>query len=110
MSDDGLQLSDDLVHGMMNLVMNHDPATQQDMIRALQYLSAVTGYLVADYPGPVEERDALLDHLAEFAKHVADDEAESRGSAEQAQEEPQAAPAGRIEQGNNPAMGVWKPE
>ena len=32
MSEEGITLSDDLIHGMMNLVMEHDPVAKQDMI------------------------------------------------------------------------------
>ena len=112
MSDDGITLSDDLIHGMMNLVMNHDPAAQQDMIRGLQYFAAVTGYLAADYPGPEEQRNELLEHLHQFATHVANERAASSQPQEQSQQEQQAAaPAGKtVQDQSNPAMGVWKPE
>jgi len=111
MSEEGISLSDDLIHGMMNLVMEHDPAAQQDMIRALQYFAAVTGYLAADYPGPEEQRDALLEHLHEFARHVANEKAASQQQERQPQEQQAAAPAGKtVQDENNPAMGVWKPQ
>ena len=111
MSDDGITLSDDLIHGMMNLVMNHDPAAQQDMIRALQYFAAVTGYLAADYPGPQEQRDELLEHLHQFATHVANEKASSKEQPAQQQSAEAQAPAGKtIQDDTNPAMGVWKPE
>jgi hypothetical protein len=110
MSDDGITLSDELIHNIMHLVMDHDPAAQQDMIRALQYLSAVTGYLAADYPGPEEQRNELLEHLHQFAMHVANEKASSKQeqTAQPAAETP--VPAGKtIQDQNNPAIGVWKP-
>ena len=110
MSDDGITLSDDLIHGVMHLVMDHDPAAQQDMIRGLQYLAAVIGYLSADYPGPKEQRDELLNHLHQFTMHVANEKA---SSSEQPAQQPAAevqAPAGKtVQDDSNPAMGVWKP-
>lgn len=110
MSDEGITLSDDLIHGVMNLVMEHDEAAAQDMVRALQTIAAVTGYLAADYPGPQEQRDALLEHLCEFAKHVANEKVASSQPQQQAAAQP-AGSAGKCEQSNdNPAMGVWKPE
>lgn len=109
MSDDGISLSDELIHNMMHLVMEHDPATQQDMIRALQYLAAVTGFLAADYPGPDEQRNDLLEHLHQFAVHVANEKSSS-AAAEQEQQQQPAVPSGKtIQDENNPAMGVWKP-
>ena len=110
MSDDGISLSDELIHNIMHLVMDHDPAAQQDMIRALQYLAAVTGYLVADYPGPEEQRNELLEHLHQFATHVANEKASSKQQ-QPAQPASATAPAGKTMQDeNNPAMGVWKPD
>lgn len=110
MSDEGITLSDDLIHGIMNLVMDHDEAAAKDMVRALQTIAAVTGFLAADYPGPQEQRDALLDHLTEFARHVANEKAASAQSQQQA-EPVITESAGNCEQSNNnPAMGVWKPE
>lgn len=109
MSDDGITLSDELIHNIMHTVMDHDPATQQDMIRALQYLAAVTGYLAADYPGPEEQRNELLEHLHQFATHVANEKASSKQQ-QPAQPSPATAPAGKtVQDENNPAMGVWKP-
>ncbi|MEJ2140914.1 MAG: hypothetical protein P8Y24_00920 [Gammaproteobacteria bacterium] len=109
MSDDGITLSDELIHNIMHLVMDHDPAAQQDMIRALQYLAAISGYLAADYPGPEEQRNELLEHLHQFAMHVANDRASSASEPEP-QPAQAAAPAGKsIQDENNPAMGVWKP-
>ena len=109
MSDEGITLSDDLIHGMMNLVMDHDEAAAQDMVRALQYFAAVTGYLAADYPGPDEQRDALLDYLHEFTKHVANERAATQEEQQPEPAETQAAAGKTIQDENNPAMGVWKP-
>jgi hypothetical protein len=110
MSDEGITLSDDLIHGMMNLVMDHDEAAAQDMVRALQYFAAVTGYLAADYPGPEEQRNELLEHLHQFATHVANEKAASKEQPAQQPQQQAAAPAGKtIQDENNPAMGVWKP-
>lgn len=111
MSDDGITLSDEMIHNIMHTVMEHDPAAQQDMIRALQYLAATIGYLAAEYPGPEEQRNELLEHLHQFSKHVASEKTASNSQAEQAQQPQQAAaPAGKtIQDENNPAMGVWKP-
>ena len=110
MSDDGITLSDEMIHNIMHTVMDHDPAAQQDMIRALQYLAATIGYLAADYPGPEEQRNELLDHLHQFAMHVANERSSSKQEQPAQPAAQAAAPAGKtIQDENNPAMGVWKP-
>ena len=108
MSEEGITLSDDLIHGIMNLVVQHDEATAQDMVRGLQYVAAVIGYLAADYPGPKEQRDEMLDYLHEFTKHVANEKAQSAPAAAPAAQE--AEVKGKCTQsGDNAAMGVWTP-
>lgn len=106
---DGIQLSRDLIDQLLRTIGEHDPEAQQDMLVNLQYLSAVAGYLAADYPGPASERDELLEHLHAFMKHVCDDRA-----AQQAPDQPAAATPAPA-QGNSvptadPAVGIWKPE
>lgn len=103
---ESITLSDDLIHGVYNVIVQHDPNVEKNMMLALQYLSAVSGYLAAGYPGSDNERDEVIDQLAAFAKHVAAQEAQDSA----AQQQPAAAPAGRSEQTDDPAVGIWKPE
>lgn len=102
---DTITLSDDLIHGVYNVIVQHDADVEKNMMLALQYLSAVSGYLAAGYPGGASERDEVIDQLAAFAKHVAAQEAEDSG----AQQQP-AAPKGQSVQTDDPAVGIWKPE
>jgi len=79
------------------------------MSLGLQYLSAIIGYLAAGHPGSEQERDDFLNQLGAFTKHVCDEQAAAQKQAPQA-EAPQAAPAGRSAETNDPAMGIWTPE
>ena len=51
MSDDGLQISDELIGNLVNLIVQHDERANEDMMLGLQYLAAVSGYIAASYPG-----------------------------------------------------------
>ena len=82
------------------------------MMLGLQYLAAVIGYIAASYPGAASERDALLEHLAAFTKHVTDDRAASLQPKQQQQQtqQPQETAKGHSEATDDPAIGIWKPE
>jgi len=106
-----INLSQQLVSDLLKRITEHDAAASEDMMVGIQYLVAVAGYLSADYPGPVSERDELLEHLHAFMKHVCDDRAGANKP--QAANEPAAAPdlpAGKSVATDNPAVGIWKPE
>jgi hypothetical protein len=110
MSEDSLQLSDELIADLIEVIVRHDNRTESDMMLGLQYLAAVTGYIAAGYPGPVQDRDALLEHLAAFTKHVTDDRAASLQQQQQQAQQAQATPKGHSVQTDDPAIGIWKPE
>jgi len=104
---DSITLSDDLIHGVYNVIAQHDADVEKNMMLALQYLSAISGYLAAGYPGDSNERDEVIDQLAAFAKHVAAQEAEDSAGQQQSA---LAAPKGQSVQTDDPAVGIWKPE
>ena len=110
MSEDSLQLSDELIADLIEGIVRHDNRTESDMMLGLQYLAAVTGYIAAGYPGPAQDRDALLEHLATFTKHVTDDRAASLQQQQQQAQQAQATPKGHSMQTDDPAIGIWKPE
>ena len=110
MSEESLQLSDELISGLIEVIAKHDSRAEADMMLGLQYLAAVTGYLAAGYPGPAQERDTLLEHLAAFTKHVTDDRAASLQQQQQQAQQAQATPKGHSVQTDDPAIGIWKPE
>lgn len=110
---DSIQLSDALIEEMIGAMAKHDTDVREDATVALQYLAAVIGYLCSHHPGGAEERNALIDHLTQFARHVADQHAET-GDQPAAGEQPSApatppAAAGHVEPDpNDPAAGVWR--
>ena len=105
---DGITLSDELIGNLYRVIQQHDAAVEENMMVALQYFAAVSGYMLADYPGPDSEREELVDQLAAFTKHVAED----RANQQQAQQPAQAAQpvAGKSVATDDPAVGIWKPE
>jgi hypothetical protein len=111
MSND-ITLSDQLIDNLYGVICQHDESAKQNMMVALQYFAAVSGYMLGDYPGPDEEREELIDQLAAFTKNVSGDRAQSQKAQQQAQTEEKAAPAvaGRSVETDDPAVGIWKPE
>lgn len=103
---ESISLSNELIRDMIDTIARHDSSAQQDMMINLQYLTAVAGYLAADYPGPADEREDLLQSLAEFMRHVCDQRASQK---QQAAQQP-AAPAGTSVATDDPAVGIWRPE
>lgn len=110
MSEDSIQIHDDLISGVLDVVIKHDTRAETDMMLGLQYLAAIIGYIAASYPGAASERDALLEHLAAFTKHVTDDRAASLQPQQQQTQQPQEAVKGHSEATDDPAIGIWKPE
>lgn len=108
-----ITLSDQLIDNLYGVICQHDEGAKQNMIVALQYFAAVSGYMLGDYPGADAERDELIDQLAAFTKNVSADRAQQQ-KAQQGQQQPAqqeaAAPAGKSEATDDPAVGIWKPE
>lgn len=110
MSDESIQISDALIGNMVNLIVQHDKRADEDMIVGLQYLAAVSGYIAASYPGSEGDRDELLQHLAAFSRHVANDRAQQLGQQAAPQSAANDAPKGSTIATDDPAVGIWKPE
>jgi len=94
-----IQVTDKLMSDIMDVIVNHDKEATDAGIGA-QYMSALTGYLVARYPSSNIQKKEIMSHLAQFSEHVmldniAADEPTDPASADPAQQE---------------AFGVWKPE
>ena len=106
---DGITLSDDLIHDIYGVIHQHDQAVEQNMMLVLQYLAAASGVMLADYPGSDEDRDELVDQLAAFTKHVADDQRRQGQHPDQQPTQQQPA-AGQSVPTDDPAVGIWKPE
>ncbi|WP_018867151.1 MULTISPECIES: hypothetical protein [unclassified Thioalkalivibrio] len=89
---DTLQLSGELIQKVQEVLTEVDPKAQQPIV-AVQYLSAITGFMVAQMPESVNERKEYLKQLSQFTESVFVD-VESRK---------QAAPPPQE------ASGVWRP-
>jgi hypothetical protein len=88
-----IQLSSQLFQDIEQAVRKQDPDADQAVV--MQYLAAVIGYLLGSQRSvAAAEREAFLDELFGFARHVHDDLAR--------REQEAAAPAGQ-------ALGYWDP-
>jgi len=105
-----ITLSDQLIDNLYGVICQHDESAKQNMMVALQYFAAVSGYMLGDYPGSDEEREELIDQLAAFTKNVSGDRANKQKQQPAAQQEAPAAAAGKSVATDNPAVGIWKPE
>ena len=93
-----LQLSAKLVGDIQELLVRHDAASTDPGV-ASQYLCAVVGFLLGQQDMASSQKDDVLEQLAAFTKHVADDvDKQRRQSAP-----PPAAPV-------QEAFGIWKPK
>lgn len=95
MSD--LQLSTKLVGDIQALLQEHDPASADPGVTS-QYLCAIVGFLLGQQDMPVDQKAEVLDQLAAFMKHVADDV--------EGQKQPAAPPTATQQS----AFGIWKPK
>lgn len=111
MSND-ITLSDQLIDDLYAVICRHDESATKNMMVALQYLAAVSGYMLGDFPGSDDEREELVDQLAAFTKNVSGDRVSQQKSQQEAQPEqqPVAAVAGKSVATDDPAVGIWKPE
>ncbi len=85
----GIQLSSEMISDIKAVVMKNDPAADNDLY-FMQYLSAVTGYVLAQQDQPGLDKKSLLGDLTHFMSQVLD----------------------QVEQDMKPAedaFGVWKP-
>ncbi len=85
-----LQLSDQLVDAVRAAIASQDPRASDDMI-AVQYLAALQGYMMGSMSLPTAQMHDILQQLAAFSQHVAEDMA-------------------RQSQPKQEAFGIWKPE
>ncbi|HPE80862.1 MAG: hypothetical protein H6961_09380 [Chromatiaceae bacterium] len=67
-----IQLSSQLFEDIQQAVLRQQPDADQGLI--LQYLAAVMGYMLGSQRGmAAADRNALMDDLCAFARHVSDD-------------------------------------
>jgi len=85
----GIQLSSEMIAEIRAVIEKHDPAANNDMY-VMQYLTAITGYLLAHQDQSGVDKKELLDDLQHFMGQVVE------------QVEADLAPA-------EDAFGIWKP-
>ena len=84
-----IQLSSEMISDIKAVVMKNDPAADNDLY-FMQYLSAITGYVLAQQDEPDLDKKSLLGDLSHFMGQVLD----------------------QVESDMKPpedAFGVWKP-
>ena len=89
----GIQLSSELVSKLQAVVVEHDAEANNDML-FMQYLSAVTGFVMAHQTQPGLDKKEFISDLASFMGQVVMQVEEDN--------KPQAPQAD--------AFGIWKPE
>jgi hypothetical protein len=92
MSDDGIQLSPQLMQALRAALAQHDPRTSDDGL-AMQYLVAAAGMMLSDYNAPDVNKHDVLHEMADFMHHVYDYMEQEKARRKPAQD----------------AFGVWKP-
>jgi len=92
MSDDGIQLSPQLMEDLREAMARQDPRTKDDVL-AMQYMVAAAGMMLSEYNNPQMDKQNALDDLAGFMKHVFDYMEQQKAQRPPPQE----------------AFGVWKP-
>lgn len=85
----GIHLSSELISDIKAVVVKHDPQAENDLY-LMQYMVAVTGYVLADQDHPGMDKKALLADLGHFMGQVHDQVERDRKPAED-------------------AFGIWKP-
>ena len=71
MSDDGIQLSPQLMTELREAMERQDPRAKDDVL-AMQYLVAAVGMMLSDYNNPEMNKQNALEDLGGFMKHVFD--------------------------------------
>jgi hypothetical protein len=85
----GIQLSSEMISEIKAVVTKNDPAADNDLY-FMQYLSAITGYVLAQQDQPGLDKKGLIADLSQFMGQVVD----------------------QVEQDMKPAedaFGIWKP-
>lgn len=102
-----IQLSDALIDELQRVVVRHEPEAEQDAGVTVQYLAAVIGYMMAEFPGGSAQRREFLEHLHGLANHVLEDR--EQAAARSQPEGGDTGPKGHIEPSpDDPAMGIWR--
>ena len=71
MSDDGIQLSPQLMADLREALLKQDSRTSDDIL-AMQYLVAAAGMMLSDVNNPPMDKSNAMNDLVGFMKHVFD--------------------------------------
>lgn len=93
MSDDGIQLSPELMSDLRAAMHKQDARTEDDVV-AMQYLVAAAGMMLSDFNGGPMNKQQVLQDLSGFMQHVFEYMESTK---------PQPAPP------QQDVFGVWKP-
>lgn len=85
----GIHLSSELINDIRAVVSRHDPQAENDLY-LMQYLVAITGYVLADQDQPGLDKKGLIADLSHFMGQVHDQVESDRKPPED-------------------AFGIWKP-
>ena len=88
----GIQLSNELVKELKAVTVSHDPTSDEDIV-FIQYLAAVTSFVLAHQDNPAMDKNQVLNDIGQFMAHVLQ------------QVEADLAPPPPAED----AFGIWKP-
>ena len=91
-----IQLSQQLIDGLREAVGRQSPEAAEDDGVLMQYLAAVTGYLLGGQAMESHRKQAFLDELIGFLRHVYED------TDRRVQAQREARPAS--------ALGYWVPD
>lgn len=94
----GIQLSADLVSDVRDILIKHDPTAENDMF-FMQYLTAITGFVLAHQTSSDLDKRGLLNDLHVFSGQVLD-QMENDIRNQDIRRQPQ----------QEEAFGIWKPE
>jgi hypothetical protein len=65
----GIQLSSEMVNDLREQIIKHDASASDDMI-FMQYLSAVSAYVLAHQDDSTMDKPAVLNDISSFMGHV----------------------------------------
>ena len=88
----GIQLSNELVTDIKSVMEKHDPSTSDDLM-FLQYLSAVSGFVLAHQTQPELDKKEFMGELSAFTAQVVEQVTQDMAPQKPAED----------------AFGTWKP-
>ena len=108
----GIQLSSELISDIKGALAKHDPETESDML-FMQYLAAMTGYVLAHQRHPGLDKPDLLNNLHTFSEEVLDKMENDLQNQDLQKQDLQNQDLQKQDLSQQPqqedAFGIWKP-